>query len=266
MMKKFLYISLLYVLSMLGNKVYAFTYDLGGTIPEVYISVNGGGNDHNNPIIIFFPPPPHDDYELPLEEDPGDGNVGIGVINDPTTTVPDPVVANNLTDPCLKTILNNIIFGSENNTFTKILQGFALNQDSKLTFTQYADYSQSGIQTDGTARAVNEYSQIINLNYAALDNASNEYVAATIYHEIIHVTLQLQGISNSDQHDVMAQEWRDDISNQLQADFPNLTKEDADALAWGGLGETEAFQAMIEKDTRNNTGITGAIAEVNRVC
>jgi hypothetical protein len=38
----------------------------------------------------------------------------------------------------------------------------------------------------------------------------------------------------------------------------------ADALAWGGLGETEAFQAMIEKDTRNNTGITGAIADVNK--
>lgn len=61
----------------------------------------------------------------------------------------------------------------------------------------------------------------------------------------------------------MATNWRDKISNQLQIDYPNLSKTDADALAWGGLGDTTQWQTMINNDIANNTGITGAIAAVN---
>ena len=108
-----------------------------------------------------------------------------------------------------------------------------------------------------------KYNQEIRLNFAALDNASQEFVTATIYHEIIHAFMRSNGTSDSSQHELMATDWRDDISNQLQLDYPNLSKEDADALAWGGLVETNQWQTMYNNDINNNTSITGDIAAVN---
>jgi hypothetical protein len=43
-----------------------------------------------------------------------------------------------------------------------------------------------------------------------------------------------------------------------------LSQAEADALAWGGLAQTQLWQQMLQDDSTNNTGITGAISQKNQ--
>jgi hypothetical protein len=176
----------------------------------------------------------------------------------------DPAVTNNITDPCLKNAVDRIISGSDLNPFSKFINGpFFREEYQSLTFNQYYNASENGIKDSG--RQDERFNQVIELNLAALANASQEFIAATIYHEIIHAIFASQGIKPSAQHEIMASDtWRKTISDQLRLDFPNLSQEDADALAWDGLGQTSQWQTMINNDNANNTGVTGDIALVNR--
>ncbi len=171
---------------------------------------------------------------------------------------------NQVQDPCLNKAVDNVINGGESNPFSEVINGTNYQGDggSNLNFIQSSDNSASGIKTDGSMGG-SPFNQNINLNLAALDYASDEHIAATIYHEIIHAHLRNEGISGGEHHNIIATDWRDIISNQLQADFPDLSETEADALAWGGLSESDAWQTMVEEDNANNTGITGAIAAIN---
>jgi hypothetical protein len=190
-----------------------------------------------------------------------DDNNGLKTNNcDPT----DPHITNVVNDPCIKSAVSKVISGSATNQFTQILNGDFYKEDyQSLTFTEYSDGSVEGIKVDGELIPGNKFNQNIRLNLAALDNASQEYMVATIYHEIIHAQLRSQGIPDIGQHEIIATSWRQKISDQLRIDFPNLSQRDADGLAWGGLGETPQWQTMVNNDRSNNTGITGAIQAVN---
>jgi hypothetical protein len=268
--KKFIYILVLFLISIVGNNSYAMGAEDanhdgweddgwgngGDTIDIGDILVTGGGGGGGDTSWI--------DPNIPDDPDPnnpdnpgGGGDIDNGGGGDNVDNS-NPDVKSEVEDPCMKAVLDKIINGNDSNVFSKILNGPTFNDNAGLVFTQYSDYSPTGINEDGSARPVNQFLQIISLNFAALDNASNEYVAATIYHEIIHASLTLQGID--DQHNVMANEWLDDMSNQMQADFPNLTKQDADALAWGGLHETNAWKAMVKQDPE----ITNSIINLNK--
>jgi hypothetical protein len=183
-----------------------------------------------------------------------------------TTPTPliDPHITNEVNDPCIKSAVSKVISGSATNEFTQILNGDFFKEDyQSLTFTEYSDGSVEEIKVDGR-REGGMYNQKIKLNLAALDNASQEYMVATIYHEIIHAQLVSQGIRDEIvQHEIIATSWRQKMSDQLRIDFPNLSQRDADGLAWGGLGDTTQWQTMFNNDLRNNTGITGAIQAVN---
>ncbi|KHJ36640.1 hypothetical protein PBAC_31940 [Pedobacter glucosidilyticus] len=79
----------------------------------------------------------------------------------------------------------------------------------------------------------------------------------------MHAYLRTLGVPTNEHHDIMASDWREAISDQLRADYPNLSQTDADALAWGGLNESHLWQQMLANDIANNTGITGAIKQTN---
>jgi hypothetical protein len=187
-----------------------------------------------------------------------------GGSNTTPTSLIDPHITNVVNDPCIKSAVSKVISGSATNPFTQILNGDFFKEDyQSLTFTEYNDNSVEEIKVDGK-RTGGQFNQNIRLNLAALDNASQEYMVATIYHEIIHAQLVIQGISAEiAQHEIIATSWRQKISDQLRIDFPNLSRADADGLAWGGLGDTTQWQTMFNNDKSNNTGITGAIAAVN---
>jgi len=272
-MKKKYYILVLTLLSLfVGQSSYAIGQgdcddcwqgDFDGDLKEVIIikekPVDVDINYPNHPVEVQDPNPGRDNE---------DDNSAISS-TDPATS--DPTVENKVEDPCMKDvvdkILNTLAKRDENNTFTKILNDPFFKQEyTNLTIKQYSDDTGGpyGINTDGVTKTPNIHQMSINLNFAALDNASNEYIAATIYHELIHVSLNIQGITGNDsQHETMAQDYRDDMSNQLQADFPDLSKEDADALAWGGLSTSNDWAKIINSDIINNTGITGNINAIN---
>ncbi|HEU0226912.1 MAG TPA: SprT-like domain-containing protein, partial [Arachidicoccus soli] len=154
---------------------------------------------------------------------------------DHTAQIPDANsnAVNNITDDCLKALVQSVINGdSETNPFSNILKTtFGTSSDINITFIQYNGTNETHI--DGRTGG-SQYHLEIKLNLAALDYSSNENVTATIYHEIIHAYLRTIGVNGeSTQHDIIANGWREAMSDQLQEDYPNLSPTDADALAWG---------------------------------
>lgn len=82
----------------------------------------------------------------------------------------------------------------------------------------------------------------ITLNTDVLKDASKEFTAATIYHEIVHAYLRTSGVTGYDlQHNAIAAEYESKLESSLKSLFPNLSDLDAKSLSWGGLMDTPAW-------------------------
>ena len=81
---------------------------------------------------------------------------------------------------------------------------------------------------------------IITLNNAALSEASEEFITATVLHEALHAYFRTsQSVLD---HETMVSQyipWFTDILHSLYPDIPPL---ELTALAYGGLKETVGFQ------------------------
>jgi hypothetical protein len=87
----------------------------------------------------------------------------------------------------------------------------------------------------------------IKLNECAINNASQEYVAATLFHELLHAFFTTQGkMSELQQHESMATAYVDALKSTLLDYFPSLSNNEALALAWGGLEGTTAWQNKVQ--------------------
>lgn len=85
----------------------------------------------------------------------------------------------------MKALVQNVINGS--NFFSNILNtSFNGNSEREITFNQYSDYTET--ETDGK-QGGDYFHLTVDLNFAALENASQEHIMATIYHEILHAYL-----------------------------------------------------------------------------
>ena len=115
--------------------------------------------------------------------------------------------------------------------------------------------------TNGQARLVNKAFNVwvITLNYNDLANASQEYIAITILHEMLHV--YLAGGNDSD-HNVMAEKYVKPLADAIKYAGYALSYDDAIALAWGGLqgakvgGVFQTYKAW--QDLLNTDRITGS--------
>lgn len=170
---------------------------------------------------------------------------------------------NNVTDPCLKARVDAALNGNLNNRFSNMLKTtFGTNSDLNINFYQYSNANDTS--TDATTDRTNN-NWDIGFNYAALQYASQEEMMATIYHEILHAYLSSRGINGeTNQHNAMANDWLSIIANQLKSDFPNLSQEDANDLAWGGLGDTTKWQELKNNDSLNNTHNADNILQTNK--
>ncbi len=71
-----------------------------------------------------------------------------------------------------------------------------------------------------------------------LQNASQEYIAATLLHEIAHGILTYEKIDGSSaQHNEMFKKYRTEVAAGLKEMFPGI-KDYADVLAYEGLDGT----------------------------
>ncbi len=256
-----------------SDPYYTDPYDMC-VIHYEYCSGGGGSGETNNPPpATWFRDNDEDNYdsgirnqvERPAEEGNWINGTSKGTDCDDAIYNKDNVCYVPLTDPCLKANLDAILNASSStNVFTKLFNdNFGTNLGCVINFIQYSNPNKTNI--DAFAQQTGSDSFDLKLNLAALDYASDEYIRATIYHEIIHNYLTIMGIKDElIQHEEMEKNWRTLIANQLKLDFPNLSDADATGLSWGGLGATTAYQKMLADDLLNNTGITGAIAASNK--
>lgn len=121
-----------------------------------------------------------------------------------------------------------------------------------------------GVRIDAKTYPTGTRDAIIRINTDLLTTqASQEYVVATFLHEFAHAYLYLK--NETLEHNITAEEYIDVIANALQLYFPNLTKEQAEHLAWGGLADTSAWSLkdqtsknqIIATNTMHRNGNTG---------
>ncbi|MEO7978278.1 hypothetical protein [Flavobacterium sp.] len=111
---------------------------------------------------------------------------------------------------------------------------FGTDLNCVINFIEYSNANKSDV--DAFAAQSGSDSFDIRFNMAALDYSSDEYVTATIYHEIIHNFLSMlyPDATAAEQHEEMERDWREVMADQLKLDFPGLSAADAAGLAWGG--------------------------------
>lgn len=192
-----------------------------------------------------------------IPDSPGDGGGGGGGGGTPpddcnyygTCTQSDEEVVDditsNLSNPCFQQTVNTI--NNANSLGTDI--GFILHEC--FTFWQPKDLYISQIclsnpDTDGHTFS-GTYEIIIKFNECALQNASQEYIAATLYHEILHAYFIADG-RNIDDHQEMATRYLNAMISTLKENFSSLNPVDAKALAWGGLQKTKAWSDFQQAD------------------
>jgi hypothetical protein len=198
------------------------------------------------------------DQQYVCEEDPDNGGSGGG---DPNPE-PNP---NSITDdlhfyPCLNDVLD-VINGKDlyNTISLDILQG-VFNCDDELTI-HFSPSTSLPEGVDGLTQITQNYNFVANvdLNVNVLTHSSREYIAAVMLHEVVHgyfdylyrVDKQKAKTlfpifyplleTEQGQHHVMAENYVSQIKDALLETFPYLSPEVANAIAWGGLQNTWAW-------------------------
>jgi hypothetical protein len=155
------------------------------------------------------------------------------------SSTPTAQIKNQLQYPCFKNVFNNLLSASFNNKVQQILLNF--NKSSTLTFTIKEEWMSS---TSVNATTVGN---VITLNLNALGNASQEFVAKVIYHEVLHVFI---GSTAAIDHQTMATKYVTPMAQALMAWFP-INLSDATGLAWSGLQNTNAYNSLSQADQYN---------------
>lgn len=158
-------------------------------------------------------------------------------------------IVNNLNNPCLSNTLLELTENNYSSTIGQMLNtiwGVSANCDIVFYETDTLDYFKDA-KTNTTTQGGIIRSEI-RLNATVLPQASREYVAATMFHETLHASLNLNGsFGNLINHNVMAtNQYVNMLVNTLMAKFPTLELQDAKALAWGGLQDTDAWKLDIK--------------------
>jgi hypothetical protein len=193
---------------------------------------------------------------------------GYGIGSGAATPVAD-VDLTHLTNDCMINAYNQLANAGLTSQVLRIAQSFGKDKNINLIIR---NDNLGNPNLDASTSILNRPGNIweITLNDAALSNASSEYIAATIIHEILHV--YLDGGNDAD-HNVMAANYVYPMADALKAAGYHLTYEDAVALAWGGLqgrmlngvfAPYQAWQELLNIDRISGTHVTNDIAQKNQ--
>lgn len=221
----------------------------GGTVPpEVIARVKCGE------------PGPAPTYTYDGNGDP------IGIVN-PSPSDPNTIRLNlvrdsvyiHLQNPCLREMVTKVVYENLDNQISHIInQVFENSELFDLSFHEVTDLptitlGEAIVTHQDNGRILAD----VFLNVNILPNASQEIIVSTIIHEVLHAYL---GYSRNSQlfndHEEMANEYRGLMKNSLQNLFPNLSNKDAEALSWGGLHETIAWQNLLNTNPIKANEIT----------
>lgn len=142
-------------------------------------------------------------------------------------------ITNTLTTPCLKDVMSKMQNAKFDAAVQNILRKFSVSTTLNFTLKEG--------NLNNTDRNAETAGNVITLNSAALANASQEFIAKVIYHEVLHV--HLGGSLNSD-HQTMATNYVAPMAQTLTSLFPSLSFTEAQALSWSGLKDTNAWNTF----------------------
>lgn len=168
----------------------------------------------------------------------------------------------NLTDPCFKAVADKLMGAT--NGGTEILGEaigqmlwnlLSVNTQKKIFIEQEANPDRN---IDGRYQAGGS-NGILYLNTNALGSASEEYIAATLIHELVHGYYHEttgRSLSEDAQHIDMATYYVQPMAQALVGLY-GMSPENATAVAWGGLGETSQWKAKSASEQNNIINING---------
>ncbi|WP_147368083.1 hypothetical protein [Fibrisoma montanum] len=195
-------------------------------------------------------------YYYDLSYNNGGGGNSSGPITNPRFNI------SNLS-PCAQSVINQLLtppVGPAGDNILSTISNYATSNNIEIVF-KWEDLGDPTLhgQARGTNAAANAWE--ITLNSAALANASREYIAVVLMHEILHIQL---GGTNEEDHNEMAANHVSAMANSLLHAGFIMSESDRIALSWGGLGDTAIWQSMIQNDVANGTSVTGNIVETDR--
>jgi hypothetical protein len=206
----------------------------------------------------------------------GGGGGGDGTSNGPPAVTPITQqieikkVVDSLKNKCYKTALNHLKGGIFAGRYSIILYNF-FGVKAKNTLLFYEGNTGTDLaKTLSSGTYPNAVSRVI-LSSTNLVNASQEYLAATLMHEILHAYFRLAKVNptttdfNNKDRRLMANDYVCIIADALTEMFPDLDYKDATALSWGGLEDTDVYKSLPQADrdkiesinTYNKMGING---------
>jgi uncharacterized membrane protein YgcG len=167
-------------------------------------------------------------------------------------------ITNNVSDPCLYDMTESIIGKNVQSKINSLIQNmFNGTSTPGLSFISSTEMpgNKPAKSTIVRNQATHQLLSVtITLNTNMLANASKEYIAASILHEVMHAYLNGLGPTNESwSHEEMAEIYFEDVHSALQNMFQNtMSQEDAEALTWGGLEETLGYEYDIPQDRKDN--------------
>ncbi len=172
---------------------------------------------------------------------PGDGDGSVELIDS---------LKIDLTEPCFINTINNLsINNGLRSQLGSILTSCFPNWSPNDFTIEQKCYSDTLLDGKHYASDNPGSSIIIKLNECGISNASQEYVAATLFHELLHAFFTAQGkMTELQQHESIATAYADALRSTLKDYFPGLSDNEALALAWGGLEGTTAWQNKVQGD------------------
>jgi hypothetical protein len=168
-------------------------------------------------------------------------------------------INNQLKNPCLNWVANKMINSTLKNTITDILQN-TFNVSDKLnvsfqesTANNFESWTQPGTLTNGVLNEIIYLNPNMLFNSNTNMNASQEYIASLLIHEIIHTYLDVNTTlsGNLQQHTEMLKGYIDKMAASLQGFYPNITLQQARSLSLQGLGSdvtsSSAFSSLLSQ-------------------
>lgn len=177
-----------------------------------------------------------------------------------------PEIQNQVQNPCIHNMVDEAINrGCQNQLTSFINTSFATNEHFYLYF--YDSPLGTIVGEDGYTACYplswgdTKVQITLNNSPGTLNGASREYIAITIFHEVLHAWIDYFSPSQNTalaNHELMAtQQYINKMADALQELYPNIPRQDALDMAWGGLSATSAWAALsqADKDRINQTNI-----------
>lgn len=165
------------------------------------------------------------------------GNKGEQLTSSTRQPIPVFIEKKNLT-PCNDYVCERIINARLRSLLLSKIFDFLVCEDITVVLS---DEAFANARVVGDTHFLNNRIWEITLNTNALQQASQEYIAATIIHELLHVYLMQ---STETDHDIMSRQYIKPMAVALMSSGYAISYERAQALAWGGLQNTRAWHEM----------------------